>query len=445
MFDVEIINANIVTSTQSYRGCISIREGKIAAITESPFKKAKQTIDAEGMTLVPGMIDQHVHFMDPAETSREDFIHGTSACAVAGVTAVIEHTHAKPVRNVDDFVDKVSYLTNRSLIDYGLAAHVFPGDVEKLRPLWEKGAAVFKMFTCTSHGVPALNNDELFRVFTEVASFGGSCLLHCEDDAITEGNEQRLKAAKRSDNGIIPEWRSETAEAIAVNNVALMARLTGVTATIAHISHPLIAEIVMQERARGTKLFAEICPQYLLLNEEIVREKGPFAKFTPPARSAGKSQGLLELVRNGSVQILSSDHAPSTAEQKRKGTIWECYFGLPGVDTTFPVMLNLVNQGLLSLQQVVQMYSETPAKVLGLYPRKGCIAVGADADLVLVDMSKKWTIQNQQILSKAGWTPFHGTEVVGKAQMTMVRGRIAAENGKVVADPGLGRLVSRIN
>lgn len=443
MFDIEIINANIVTARQQYRGSVSIQEGKIAAISEVPLQKANQVIDATGLTLVPGMIDQHVHFMDPGGTEREDFIHGSSAAAAAGVTTVVEHTHGSPVRNVKAFDDKIAYLADRSLVDFGLATHIFPGDNGKLKSLWDKGAVIFKVFTCTSHGVPALSNDEIFNAFVEIASFGGNCLLHCEDDAITEGNEQRLKAAKRLDNGVIPEWRSETAEQIAVNSVALMARLTGARVTIAHISHQMILDLIIRERALGAKIYAEMCPQYLYLNEHIVREKGPFAKFTPPARPVGHSQGLLEALKNDSFMLVSSDHAPSTPEQKIEGTIWDCHFGLPGIDTTFPMMLKLVNQGSISLQRVVELYSETPAKLLGLYPKKGCISVGADADLVLVDMSKQWTVDNKNILSKAGWTPFHGTDVVGKANMTFVRGQLVAENGKIVGKPGIGRPVSR--
>ena len=443
MFDLEIINSHIVTSAQNYQGCLSIQNGKIAAISERPLHQAKQTIDATGLTLVPGMIDQHVHFMDPGSAEREDFIHGSSAAAVAGVTAVVEHTHSRPVRSVESFDDKVHYLANRSLVDYGLAAHIFPGDGGKLKSLWERGAAVFKVFTCDSHGVPALHNDELFHALAEIATFDGNVLIHCEDDAITAGNEQRLKAAQRTDNGVIPEWRSMVAEQVAVNTVAFMARLTGARVTVAHNSHKLALDLITRERALGAKLYAEICPQYMFLNEDIVREKGPFAKFTPPARPSSAVEGMAEFIKSGSFQIISSDHAPSTAEQKRKGTIWECHFGLPGIDTTFPMMLKLVSQGMLSLQRVVALYSENPAKALGLYPRKGCIAVGADADIVLVDMKKKWTVQNENMLSKAGWTPFHGIEVTGKAQMTFVRGQLVADNGKIVADPGTGKSFSR--
>src|SRR5690606_8649425 len=140
-------------------------------------------------------------------------------------------------------------------------------------------------------------------------------------------------------------------------------------------------------------------PQYLYLTRDDVKKLGPFGKFTPPARGEDQSDRLLEMIRSGAIQLLSSDHAPATAEQKRAGTIWECHFGLPGVETTLPLMLHLVNQGKLTLQRVVQLYLEMPARLLGLYPRKGCIQVGADADLVLVDMTHKWTIRNEQIIS----------------------------------------------
>jgi dihydroorotase len=338
----------------------------------------------------------------------------------------------------------MNHLTNRSLVDYGLTAHLFPADLGNIQALWDQGIILFKIFTCTTHGIPTLNNDELYQAFTEIASFNGRCLVHCEDDSITEGNERRLKHDHRHDNGIISEWRSQTAEEIAVANVALMARMTGVQATIAHISHPFVIDLIKREQAEGAKLFAEVCPQYIFLNDEKIKEKGPFAKFTPPARSEEQSNKLIDLINDGSIQLLSSDHAPSTVEQKMTGTIWECNFGLPGIETTLPMMLNLVHQGKISLQRVVQLYSEMPARALGLYPRKGCIVVGADADLVLLDLSHKWTIKNEDIVSKAGWSPYDGTECMGKPLATIVRGNIIAENGRIVAEPGVGLPVSRV-
>lgn len=445
MFDLEIINANIVTPTNSYKGSISIKDGVITAISEFPLHNSVRTIDAEGLHLVPGMVDQHVHFMDPGETSREDFIFGSSAAAIGGITTVVEHTHAVPVRTVEGFNSKIEHLKDRSLVDYALTAHVFPEDLGNLRVLWESGVKLFKIFTCTTHGIPTLNNDELFRAFKEIASFDGRCLVHCEDDAITEGNEIRLKEQNRFDNGIVSEWRSDIAEEVAVANVALMVRMTGVTATIAHVSHPFVIDLIKREQAHGAKLYAEVCPQYLFLNEKDVLEKGPFAKFTPPARTEEQSKELMNLLNNGNIQILSTDHAPSTIEQKKAGTIWDCNFGLPGVETTLPVMLSYVNEGKITLQRVIEVFSEMPAKVLNMYPRKGCISIGSDADIVLIDLKRKWTIRNEDIVSKAGWSPYDGVEITGKPVITVVRGNVVVENGKIVGEPGVGKHVGQMD
>lgn len=431
MFDLEIVNTKIVTATNEFNASISIKDGKIAAISKHPLNKAHQTIKADGLVTLPGMIDQHVHFMDPGETDREDFLHGSKAAATGGVTTVIEHTHAFPVRNVKTFDEKINHLKNRSYVDFGLTAHVFPEDLGYLHELWDRGIMMFKMFTCTTHGIPTLSNDDLYRALQEIASFDGLALVHCEDDSITAGNEKRLKDALRNDFGIISEWRSESAEQIAVATVALMARLTNAKTTIAHISHPLIVELIKREQQEGARLYGEMCPQYLFLNDEIVKEKGPFAKFTPPARSKEKSHELRKIFQEGHLQLLSSDHAPSTVEQKLEGNIWDCNFGLPGVETTLPMMLSLVNDGEISLQDIVKIYSENPAKILGLYPKKGNITVGVDADFVLIDMKKKWTIRNENIVSKAGWTPFDGKEITGKPMYTIVRGNIVLEDGKI--------------
>src|SRR5690625_1801167 len=146
-------------------------DGKIAAISEQPLKDARQYIDADGLTLVPGMVDQHVHFMDPGETDREDFIQGSKAAAAGGVTTVVEHTHAFPVRDVEAFDNKIEHLQKRSVVDYGLTAHVFPDDIGNLKALWDRGVMMFKVFTCTTHGIPTMNNDKLFQVFEEIAAF----------------------------------------------------------------------------------------------------------------------------------------------------------------------------------------------------------------------------------------------------------------------------------
>jgi len=211
---------------------------------------------------------------------------------------------------------------------------------------------------------------------------------------------------------------------VSVADVCFIAKETGAQVTIAHVSHPNIVRIVQQAKENGANVLTEICPQYLYLEENTLAERGSFGKFTPPSRSAGESQELMKLVSEGGLDILASDHAPSTKQHKSAGSIWTSPFGLPGIDTTGVVMLTAVNKHILSLKRYVQMYSENPAKALGLYPKKGCIRVGSDADLVLIDMRKQWTITEDSIYSKAKWSPFSGFECIGKPVMTLLRGQI---------------------
>jgi allantoinase len=442
-FETEIANATIITPEGRHRGTLSIADGRIAAILEEPSGEADRTVDAKGLLALPGMVDQHVHFMDPGDTTREDFITGSSAAAVGGVTTVVEHTHSNPVLTTDDLREKREYLADRSIVDFGLMAHVFPDTIEHVRSLWQEGVAMFKAFTCTTHGVPGLLPDDLLRLFRSLADADARALVHCEDEFITEDNEERLRAALRDDYGVIPEWRSVEAELVAVNTVALLARLTGANITVAHASQPEVIDLVRRERGLGARLSIESCPQYFYLDADDVREHGPTRKFTPPAREEPAGELMWQRLAAGEVDLISTDHAPSTLEQKFARDIWDCPFGLPGVETTLTMMLNAVNAGRLTLERLAQVYSATPARLLGLYPRKGALRIGSDADVVLVDVEQEHTLRDEDIVSKAGWTPFDGLRVQGRPVMTFLRGTLIAKQGEVVVDPGVGHFAGR--
>jgi allantoinase len=442
-FDCEITNATIVVPGDRYRATIVISGEKIAGILAEPSGNAARTIDAEGLVALPGMVDQHVHFMDPGDTAREDFICGSGAAAVGGVTTVVEHTHSNPVLTAEDFREKREYLKNRSVIDFGLMAHVFPDSIKHVPDLWEDGIAMFKAFTCTTHGVPGLLPDDLLRLFRSLSDAGARALVHCEDEFITEDNEERLRAALREDYAVIPEWRSTEAELVAVNTVALLARLTGANITVAHASQPSVIDLVRRERELGTALSIESCPQYFYLDADDVREHGPTRKFTPPAREVPARELMWERLARGEIDLISTDHAPSTLDQKFGSDIWDCPFGLPGVETTLVMLLNAAAEEKFTLERLVQTYSETPARLLGLYPAKGALRVGSDADVVLVEAEQEHVLSNDDIVSKAGWTPFDGRRVKGRPVMTMLRGQVVAENGEVNVEPGTGRFTAR--
>jgi dihydroorotase-like cyclic amidohydrolase len=384
--DLLIAGGTVVTAQGRRSANIGVRDGVISYLGQDR-PSAADVVDAAGLLVLPGGVDTHVHLMDPGSTDREDFPTGTAAAAASGVTTIIEHSHGAPGRTGDDLQDKRNYLRERSNVDYGLAAHAWPGHASAVPSLWAAGVAFFKVFTCTTHGVPGHDAAALKEHLTQTALCGGASLLHCEDESLTESAEKLLREEGRLDGGLLPEWRNRDAELVAAAVAALLVRRTSSSATIAHVSHPEVAEYVAQERKRGARLAAEGCPQYFLLREDEVLEHGALRKFTPPARARtdDDEQQMWQLLRQGTLTHMSTDHAPSTLEQKRAGDIWNVHFGLPGLDSTMSLLLDAAARGHLAYEDVVRVYSESPARTYGLWPRKGRLAAGADADIILVN------------------------------------------------------------
>jgi dihydroorotase (multifunctional complex type) len=430
--DLGFEGGTIVTARGRRRAHLYVHDGRVSAVSNHP-QSAAETVDATGLYLLPGMVDTHVHLMDPGPTEREDFPAGTAAAAARGVTTIVEHTHGHPIRATDDLRAKRGHLEGRANVDYALAAHVWPDQIDRLADLWRAGVTFFKIFTCTTHGVPGLDAAHLLQAFTAIERFGGTALVHCEDESLTAAAERLLRASGRDDPAVILEWRSREAELLAVSVAALLAELTGVRATVAHVSNPDAATIVARARAAGARLAAEACPQYFMLREDEIHEHGPFRKFTPPARArhAADEARMWELLRAGVLTHMATDHAPSTPEQKRAGSIWDVHFGLPGLDTTLALLLDAAARDLLALEDVVRVYSETPARWYGLHPRKGSLESGADADIVLVALGgPARELRDSDVLSKAAWTPFAGREVRGEVVGTWLRGDKIAQHGQ---------------
>ncbi|MDR7544523.1 MAG: dihydroorotase family protein [Armatimonadota bacterium] len=440
--DLGIVGGTLVTPSAVFRGDLYIAQGRIAAISSDRLPAAR-TIEADGLHVLPGVVDSHVHFMDPGAPEREDFTTGSAAAAVGGVTTVIEHTHAHPVVDAEALREKAAYLRDRSLVDFGLGAHVWPDRLDELAGVWAAGALLLKAFTCTTHGIPGILPGDLLRLFRQVAAIDAVCLVHCEDEFITADAERRLKAAGRTDPGILPAWRSREAELVATATVVLLARLTGARVVVAHASHPAVVDLVTREAGLGARVWAESCPQYFHLNEDEVLSHGSFRKFTPPARARSPEDAaqMWQRLRQGGIAYVATDHAPATRAQKQEGDIWQVHFGLPGVETTLPLMLNAVHDGHLTLQRLVEVLAEMPARLYGVYPRKGTLQIGADADLTIVDLSGERVLRDEDVVSKAGWTPYAGRRLHGQVVMTLVRGRVVAQGGKPVTEPGWGRWI----
>ena len=442
-----IKNAVVVSPEKNRPADILIADGKIEALLAPGAPcEAEIVIDAKGKYVMPGCVDGHTHMMDPGYTEREDFTTGTMAAAVGGITTVVEHHRTIPaVYSVEPHLAKVEFLKDRSCVDFALMGGISPYNVVDLEPMWNAGVVSFKTFTCNLHGVKAMHSRYLLESFHEVARFNGTVLIHCEDDGICQYNEDRLKAEGRTDYLSQWEWRSKLAERVAVKTVVEIAKETRCRVVIAHVSQPELLEVIHEAREEGYEIYAESCPHYFNLTVEDLKKKGPWVKFTPPMNTADKVEKMWNLFDLGYISTIGSDHCPYPKEQKLPGekNIWDAPNGIPGVETSLIAMINGVNCGKTTLNRVVEAMCENPAKIYGLYPRKGAIEVGADADIVILDMEKEQYISNQNVISKCKWTPYDGRTLKGVPEIVMVRGQIVAENGKVVGKPGFGQYIPR--
>lgn len=445
--DLLIKNARIAAPEGVYEGCVYVEEGRIAAVAEKAGAGAGREIDAEGRFLLPGMVDEHVHMMDPGFTDREDWTTGTRAAARGGVTTVIDHHRSEPLVYTREILEeKTAYVASRAVVDFGQLGGLDVDNLEHLRPMWEGGALGFKGFMCELHGVPDLSEGVLLSVMREAASFGATVMLHCESDSILKKAKERVDAEGRTDYMCISAWRNPESEYVATLDAVALAELTGCRVLVAHVSQPALLEAIRAARGRGADIYAESCPQYFYLDHSHLEELGPFVKFTPVIRSPETREGMREALGRGMVDTIGTDHCPFPRGRKEDGVenIHEAPFGIPGVETTTRLMLNAVNEGLLTLGQVVSVCCERPARVFNLYPRKGSIRPGADADFMLVDMDREETLRDADVVSKCGWTPFDGWKVKGAPVMTISRGEVVMEDGEVPGEAGRGRAVSRV-
>jgi dihydropyrimidinase/allantoinase len=463
--DLRIDHGTLVTSSSLSRVALGVKDGRIACIgDEHELPPAARTIDAQGLHVMAGIIDPHVHMREPGHTEREDWQHGTRAAAAGGVTCVLEHPNSvPPVTDREKFYYKCDIAAAKACVDFGLYGGVgffdapnsqrLPPNRDDVLALVELGVCGFKTFLWPYpdrkdefDGITTLGEEEMEVVFRLIAETGKVLNVHAEYKPTVDAAMARLSSIRPRTPLLHEPSRPIQAELIAVRRAVDVALRVGVRLNFPHCSGGSVVKFIGSVREEGyTQITAETCPQYLFLNNERMRVVGPFGKINPPIRSERERLLLWECLKEGMIETIGSDHAPHAKELKEKA--WDDIFaapaGHPGLETTLPLLLTATHQELLSLEDVTRLCSEQVAKLYGLYPRKGVLQVGSDADIVLVDIDKRGKFEAAKMETKGKETAklFEGMGYIGAPVMTLVRGKVAMEYGNVVGASGDGQFV----
>lgn len=442
-------NALIVTHTGRFTGCIGVKNGKIACLAEtSEGLAAEETIDLRGKIVIPGCIDAHVHFQDPGLTHREDFVCGTAAAASGGITTAISHPmNIPPIVDIESYEFNKQCYKGRGYVDYAIHGGAVASNLQQVDDLWKKtGATAIKMFMCFSVAdFPFLEDDTMLQHFEILAQNGGLALIHCENDKVLKMEEARLKASGRKDGLAYNESHPEYGEHEAVRRAIFYLEKTGASAVICHVTNAQDLKSIREAQQRGVKVYAETCPHFFTFVKEDMTEYGPYLKFSPVMHEAANRDAMWEMLRQGYVDTFGSDHSPYAKSEKEAGAndIWKAPNGIPGIETLLPTLLNGVSEGKVSLEQVVKVTSYNPSRIYGLWPQKGTLQVGSDADFVVVDMDLVHTYTVEDMKSKCKWSPYFGRTYHGWPIRTVVRGKTVCLNGQIVGPMGWGQYVAR--
>jgi dihydroorotase len=440
--DLRITNAQVCTPQGFVRGGVAVKDGRIAAIAwDDALPPAPTTIDAAGRPLLPGLVDAHVHFREPGLTHKEDFVTASRAAVRGGVTTVLDMPNTvPPVETAVLLADKAEVLARRSLVDFGLIAAITDRNLDRIEELAVAGAVAYKIFLGPTTGNLSCPDDAgLVEALTRAAAVGRPVGVHAENPAIVAAATARLKAQGRVDPGAHADARPVLAEAESILRMICFARVTGARLHVLHVSSAAGLELVRAAKADGLAVTAETCPHYLTLTAADLAALGPVAKMNPPLRGPADVEALWQGVRNGSIDYVATDHAPHAVEEKTRPAIWDNASGVSSVQFFGPIMLEQVARGRLTLADFARVTGEAPARRHGLYPQKGAIAVGSDADLVLVDLERRAPVRAADMENKVKLTPFDGMECRGWPVLTLVRGAVVMREGAVVGTPGAGR------
>jgi allantoinase len=443
-----LISGGLLVDELSVRPAdVLIEDGRVAAILASDHTRAaEQVLDARGLHLLPGLVDAHVHFNEPGRTDWEGFLSGTTAAAAGGITTVCDMPLNCHPATLDSrsLALKRAAIADHPLVDYALWGGVVPESLDHLDELQRDGAIGVKGFLCDSGlaEFPYLDEFALVDAMQRCAHLGLLLALHAEDAAETQRLGQAARAEGRTSALDWAASRPPDTELNAVRTALEAARATGARLHFVHISTAAAARLIGEARAAGLDVSVETCPHYLLLDESDLQRLGTFGKCAPPLRRREEVEALWQAVLDGVIDWVASDHSPCPPDMKQTPDIWAAWGGVGGVQTLLPALLTEgVHARELSLPKLVSLTAGVPARRLGLYPHKGVLEPGSDADLVLVDLERTWTLDVADLRTRWPINPFVGRSFRGQVVATLVRGAVVWQDGSARVEPGYGQPV----
>jgi len=452
-FDLVIKSDKVFIDGRLIDCWIGVKDGIISTISKEKLT-AEKIIDAKGKIVLPGTVDPHVHIRAPGHDERETFESGTKDAASGGVTTVIEMPISTPPPHSPELVQRrMDIASQEVVVDIAFFGAAGTDCLEDIIPCAKSGIVAFKTFLHEAPpgrkeefiGLTAPNTGDQYELMEKVAKTGIMIGFHAENNDMINKNIARLRSEGKTSPLYHGRSRPPVVEIETVAKILLFAEKIGTKVEICHISTPEVVELVNRAKSKGVYAIAETCPHYLFLNENALEKVGVFAKCNPPLRSEEERLKMWEFVNNGSIDIIGSDHAPYTKEEKERGSedIFTPPAGFPGLSTRLPLLFTAVKEGKIRLDKMIELICENPAKIFGLYPKKGTIAVGSDADFVIFDPDKKDIISKDKMFTKCRDSAlvYDGWEVYGKPEKTIVRGKIVFDNGEIIVSPGYGEII----
>ncbi|MHA2247060.1 MAG: dihydropyrimidinase [Candidatus Hodarchaeales archaeon] len=455
--DLIIKGGTIVTATEKYIADIGIENGKIKVIGDLAWNNEIKTIDATGKLIMPGFIDAHVHLSLPfsGSISADSFETGTRAAAAGGVTTVVDFAIQAKGSSLEEAIRKrkaeadgevyVDYSLHGGITDWNENTKAELPDIIK-----KEGISSFKMFMIYKSEGWLTTDPVLIEALEETKKLGGMIQVHAESvdllDSLIAKHHNKEEMEKYG------AWlhvitRPNIIEAEAIQRAITWAEYTGGHLFIVHMSTGEGAAMVKAARGRGVNVIAETCPQYLILNEEVFKsENGHLFATCPQIKSEKDGQRLWQGLAEGSISTIGTDTCTFNTEQKAmwKGDFTKIPFGLPGTELMVPLLYNDgVKAGKISLRKMIEVGSTNPAKVYGLYPQKGSLRAGSDADIVIFDSDKEVIVDYKNMETNCDWNPFQGKKLKGYPHLTLVRGKVVGKEGKCISEKGHGRFVKR--